>query len=511
MTAVLDRIFMQILDMSGIAGFVILIVILARFLLKRAPKVISYGLWFAVIFRLLCPLAPEAPVSIVPKLPSVADSYRLPEVSHLSVGENRTLSNDDSYGSRNGTGIERTEPLTEEIFVQGIADAPVPQNTWIAKVKYIWVMGIVAMAGYAVASWLRLKRRLKGAVWDRDTVYLSDYIVAPFVLGLLRPRIYLPSALSWDEQEYILLHERHHIRRGDHIVKALAFTALCIHWFNPLVWIAFVLFTGDMEMSCDEAVIRKAGEGIRADYSASLLRLAAGHSRIAGFPLAFGEGDTKGRIKNLANRKKPVLGAVIAAAAAGLALAVGLLTNPLTSSGAFGQEPENLSANRRSIRPEDDGASSIDAAVSAAILAQEEPELLDVEIAALLDTICGSPAEASNPGAYIEAHPKEYARLAAYGEFTLRYCMNRFLQGDETGLKGHVMMSVCETIAEEWGEELLTGDVTPATGQDWFAAVRAHAEELSEQYEDQELEKYYPVSYILLKMMGESDEGRQTF
>lgn len=635
-----DTVFMQILDMTIIAVPVILIVIVARFLLKGAPKVISYGLWFVVLFRLLCPLVIEAPVSIVPQMPSVSEPYHIQGETYSAAEADRTLNLADGgdWGSKSEE--QSLKSLGQMESWDGAADGVFAQKLWLVTGKYVWIAGMIVMAGYALGSWRRLRRKLAGAVVLRDNIYLSDYIDAPFVLGIFCPKIYLPSALPAHEQGYILLHEQHHIRRLDHIVKILAFTALCLHWFNPLVWISFVLFAKDMEMSCDEAVIKKAGEGIRADYSALLLRFASDHTRFVGMPLAFGEGDAKGRIKNLANWKKPVLGAVIAAAVVSAMLAVGLLTDPLTSSGASGPEPENLSADRGSIRLEDNGASSIDAAVSAAVLAQEEPELPDglirveshvilassssgsadegeidtvteyalvlyeeyspyadpdqepervagsyiptvltfsvseegvytlteywiprdgsyyaedirekfpasaaedalnaqdyverlsaecwekakdwirehdlpdVEIAALLDTICASPAEASNPGAYIEAHPKEYARLAAYGEFVLRYCMNRFLQGDETGLKGHVMMSVCEAIAEEWGEELLMDDAAPATGQDWFEAVRKNAEELAGQYEDQELEKYYPVSHILLKMMDESDEGRQTF
>jgi len=177
-------------------------------------------------------------------------------------------------------------------------------------------------------TYLRLRRRLITASPLRDNIYLADDIDSPFVMGLFRPKIYLPSAMEEREQSYILLHEQHHIRRLDHVVKALAFVALCIHWFNPLVWVAFILSGKDMEMSCDEAVVRKLGTQIRADYTASLLSLATGKRIIAGMPLAFGEGNTKGRIRNLAKWKKPAVWVVIVAVIVCIILAVCLLTNP---------------------------------------------------------------------------------------------------------------------------------------------------------------------------------------
>lgn len=186
-----------------------------------------------------------------------------------------------------GEAITEALPQGEE---QTMAD---PLEAPIAIATIVWLTGTVAMVIYGVVSLLRLRRRLVGAVPLEKSVYLADHISTPFVLGLFRPKIYLPSALPEGERGYILLHERHHIRRLDHAVKLLAFLALCVHWFNPLVWLMFVLLGRDMEMSCDEAVMKKLGEAVRADYSASLLRLATGRKIIAGAPLAFGEGDTR--------------------------------------------------------------------------------------------------------------------------------------------------------------------------------------------------------------------------
>lgn len=628
----LDRIFMQILDMTIIAVPVILIVIVARFILKRAPKVISYGLWFVVLFRLLCPVTIEAPVSIVPQIPSVSEPYHIQGETSSVMDADRALNLADGGSLGSKSQVQSLKSLGQTESQDEASEGVAAQKLWLVIGKYIWIAGMIAMAGYALGSCRKLRRKLTGAVVFRDNIYLSDYIAAPFVLGIFCPKIYLPSELPVNEQEYILLHEQHHIRRFDHAVKVLAFAALCLHWFNPLVWLSFVLLTKDMEMSCDEAVIKRAGEGIRADYSASLLRFAADHTRFAGTPLAFGEGDAKGRIKNLANWKKPVLGAVAAAVVVSAALAVGLLTNPPSPSNASPQDEMIPSTEDGHKQPDGVGASALDAAISAAVLEREEPEipdglirveshvllasegigaadggsldsltvytlilyeayspygdagqelqsvegsyiptvltfsinedgayilteywtprdgdyyagdirdkfpgsaaedalnsqvyvkelsaecqekarawmeehdLPDEEIAALLDVICSSPAASSNPGDYIEAHREEYAGLTGYGEFTLRYCFRQFLQGDQTDLRGHVMALVCKEIAKNWGEELPVNDAASGTGQDWFDAVRENAEELTKQYDSSDLEKYYPVSWMLLQMIHE--------
>ena len=290
-----------VFNMSVTASVVIVFVLLARLLLKKAPKIFSYALWAVVLFRLLCPVSIttdfsllglfDAPVTettthttAVEYIPQDVVHTPAPEVKLPVPGVNQSVNEALSQGD------EQTAADTME--------APV------ALATLVWIAGIGVLAVYSVVSLLRLRRKLIGAVPLRENIYLADYIESPFVMGILRPKIYLPSSLSEQEQGYIILHEQHHIRRGDHIIKALAFFALCIHWFNPMVWVAFVLSAKDMEMSCDEAVVRKLGEGIRADYSASLLSLATGRRIIAGTPLAFGEGDTKNRIKNMLNWKK---------------------------------------------------------------------------------------------------------------------------------------------------------------------------------------------------------------
>ena len=292
----IERLYMAVLDMSKTAGIVIALVLLARLLLRKAPKVFSYALWAVVLFRLLCPVALEAPFSMVPQLPEAS-------AGHALSGEDVT---------------EDTSAIQNPPAIEG---------------KYVWAAGMAAMLAYGTVSYGKNKRRVAAALPLGGNIWIADRAGTPFVMGMIRPKIYLPCNLEEQEQAYIILHEQHHIRRGDHIWKALAFLALAIHWFNPLVWAAFHLAGKDMEMSCDEAVIRKAGPHIRADYSASLLTFATGRRIIAGTPPAFGEGDTKGRIRNLAGWKKPDRWSIALSAALCLVLTLCLITDPVTDMG----------------------------------------------------------------------------------------------------------------------------------------------------------------------------------
>lgn len=321
--------FMPILlNMSLTASVAIVLVILLRLLLKKAPKVISYALWAVVLFRLLCPV-------------SIESGFSLYNLFDVPIEESGTLTSVIEYVPSD---IVHTEYPAVALPVPGISDAvnevlpqgeeqlrPDPLEGPMFIATYVWMAGVLAMVVYSIVSYARLRRKLSVIVPLRDNIFIADDIKSPFVVGLFRPKIYLPCNLGDKEQEYIILHEQHHIKRLDHIMKALAFLVLTIHWFNPLVWVAFILASKDMEMSCDEAVIRKVDGDIRADYSASLLTLATGRRIIAGTPLAFGEGDTKGRINNLSKWKKPAVWVVPIAVVACVILAISLLTNPSNS------------------------------------------------------------------------------------------------------------------------------------------------------------------------------------
>ena len=328
----LDLIFLKILDMSRAACLVIAVILLARLCLKRAPKVISYALWAVVLLRLLCPISIESALSILPEMESLSRDYTLADEPITVIGATDAVVQvmENAVTERQEMASVPIAETSEDGSAQYVQATP--SEVILLFAKYVWLAGMVFVLLRATVQTVKLRRRLIGAVTIEKGVCLADHIGSPFVMGLLRPRIYLPSTLSERERAYILLHERHHIRRGDHLTRALAFLALCLHWFNPLVWAAFVLSGRDMEMSCDEAVVRRLGGEIRADYAASLLRLTTGHRTIAPTPLAFGEGDTGGRIRNLSRWKRPILIAVVVAILLCATLAVCLLTDPVTET-----------------------------------------------------------------------------------------------------------------------------------------------------------------------------------
>ena len=328
---ILSELFSHVLHMSITASVVIAVVCLARLFLKPAPKIYSYLLWALVLFRLLCPVSLVTSYSFIPD--TVSSGTILAEWEDDYIGETHTIfDNHSEYDAAVDAGRE-TFPAEEGHYYvvtagDGISEPNTVENTLIPLLSKIWIAGMLALILHSILSYARIRKQTRVAVLFRKGVFLADDVASPFVMGLFRPVIYLPGSLDTAERKYIIAHERHHIRRGDHIFKALGFLALTIHWFNPLVWIAFILASRDMEMSCDEAVIRKLGENVRADYSASLLNLATGHRLFTGTPLAFGEGDPTGRVRNLAKWKKPAFWVIVICSVLCAFLAVCLLTDP---------------------------------------------------------------------------------------------------------------------------------------------------------------------------------------
>ena len=307
----------DVLDLNLTASVVILFVICVRQFLKGAPKIFSYALWSIVLLRLLVPVSIESPMSFVPErteFTSMVDvNDALPEIE-FQTAQNRL---------DNKRQMETTAPGEPMVLSHSILE---PQH----YLTMIWIAGMLFLSVRSLLAYLGLKERVKVSVLLEKGIYIADDIDTPFVMGFFRPKIYLPGTLDPTEQKYIIAHEQHHIRRGDHIFKALSFLALTIHWFNPFVWAAFILSGRDMEMSCDEAVIRKLGEDVRAEYSASLLNLATGRRMFSGTPLAFDEGDPTERVRNLARWKKPAFWVVLICMLLCVVLAVCLLTDPET-------------------------------------------------------------------------------------------------------------------------------------------------------------------------------------
>lgn len=293
--------FTYILNMSITGSYIILAVLLARLLLKKAPKKISYLLWFAPFARLVCPFTPRSPFSF----------FNLgifnKNVYANTVHEYVPLSYDWDYTPEFATGITQGQsliPSTFEAFTGAPDNSANPLQIYIFIFACVWILGMIAMLIYAGITFIKTKRMLRTAVKLEGNVFESENITSPFVMGIFRPKIYLPFGLGEKEKEYILLHERTHIKNLDHFAKIFAFFVLTVHWFNPLCYLAFTLMSRDMEMACDESVL-KQNESIRKDYSSSLLSFATNKKLPSPSPLCFGESGVKQRIKNALSWKKP--------------------------------------------------------------------------------------------------------------------------------------------------------------------------------------------------------------
>ena len=322
-------IFSAVLTMSVTASIAILCVLLGRLLLKRTPKIFSYVLWAVVLFRLLCPVSLPAAFSLFSLVPMPAAATG--QVEHPP----QTLPPENDPAAPEPLPAEGQEGPLQPAPEKGLS----PVVSLRAAGAVLWLGGVGAMAVYGLVKLMRLRRKLVGAIPLEGSVFLADHIPTPFVLGVFRPRIYLPSALLPEESPYIIAHERHHIARGDHITRILAFAALCLHWFNPLVWLAFALSGRDMEMSCDEAVMRTAGRDIRAEYSTALLQLSTDR-RLT--PLAFGQGDIKERIENMMRYKKPACLVTVVAVALCLTLTACLSTAPTPDASQDSGQPASM-------------------------------------------------------------------------------------------------------------------------------------------------------------------------
>ena len=312
----MSELFLTVLNMSLTASYVILFVILIRLPLKKAPKFISYALWGVVAFRLIIPFSFESIFSLMPR------STNSVPIPHDIIYQQSPQIN---------SGIEVVDTfVSQSLPVPTIGASVNPLQIYIEIGAYIWILGILVLLIYSVVSVLQLKRQLKSAQLIEQNIFEAKNLKIPFVLGLIEPKIYLPVGLNVEERNYILLHEQTHIHRKDHINKILAFLVLSIHWFNPLVWIAFMLMSTDMELSCDEQVLKEMNEDIKKPYANSLLSLATGRHILNGSPLAFGEGNVKGRVKNVLNYKKPRFWIGAISIIVVTAVGIGLMANPKT-------------------------------------------------------------------------------------------------------------------------------------------------------------------------------------
>ncbi len=308
----MNSLFLTVLNMSLTGSFAIVAVILLRFCLKRVPKIFSYALWLIVLFRLVCPISFESVISILPKyseiIPQDIIYQQAPQVQSIVPLNDSTVN----------------QVLPNSVTTSGINSMQIV----LLLGEVVWILGIAILMLYSLFSIYKLNHQLKDAIYIKDNIYLAEHLRTPFVLGVMNPKIFIPTNLDEGDAAYILKHEQTHIKRHDPLIKIVSFLVLCIHWFNPLVWVAFILMTKDMEMSCDEAVIREMGAGIKKEYLTTLLAMGKGHSIIGGAPLAFGEGEIKERIKNILNYKRPAFWGTVCLIAAVIVVAIALISNP---------------------------------------------------------------------------------------------------------------------------------------------------------------------------------------
>ncbi|MCH5185570.1 MAG: hypothetical protein J1F64_05525 [Oscillospiraceae bacterium] len=312
----METVFLQVLNMSITGSYVILAVMILRLFLKKSPKKYSYLMWAVCAFRLCCPV-------------SFKNIFSIFNLSFFNMSETGGASIE--YIPQN-IGMMRSPQISTGLdYTDGIVNGSLPAPSDVAASvnpmqiiifisAVIWLAGIAALLLYGIVSYIMLRIKLGNAVIYKENVYQSDKIDSPFVFGLINPKIYIPFGINENETEYVLAHERYHIKRRDYIIKPTAFLISVIHWFNPLCRIAFMLMSRDMEMSCDEKVL-SGGKVMSKEYSASLLSFASNKRSFTFCPLAFGETGIKGRIKNILKYKKPkvyvsVISAVLCAAAA---------------------------------------------------------------------------------------------------------------------------------------------------------------------------------------------------
>ena len=310
----MSKIFLNIVNMSISAGYIVLAVLILRLILKKAPKWISVILWGIVALRLVLPFSIESAFSLIPSSETISPEILTDKTPTIHTGIpilNSTLN-----------------PIINDSFSPNAGDSANPLQIIVPVLAVIWIIGIVALLIYTAFSYFGIRRKLQTAVLLRDRIYQCQNVASPFVFGVIKPKIYLPFSMNDNEMNHVIAHEQAHISRKDYLWKPLGFLLLSLHWFNPLLWLGYILLCRDIELACDEKVIKKLDCNARADYSDALLTCSINRRTIAACPLAFGEVGVKKRIKSVLCYKKPTFWLVVIAIIACILLAICFLTNP---------------------------------------------------------------------------------------------------------------------------------------------------------------------------------------
>ena len=314
----MNELFLKIINMSISASWLVLAVLILRFVLKKAPKWINVLLWGIVAIRLICPFSFESPLSLIPSAETIP----------LNIGMDSTPTINSGISAINNA----VNPIISQSNTPMAGASINPLQITIGIYEYIWIFGMIALALYTAISYWRLRRKVDTAVRYKDNIFQSENVSSPFVFGIIKPRIYLPFKMNGQDLEHVVAHEHAHIRRKDHWWKPFGFLLLTIHWFNPLMWLAYVLLCRDIELACDEKVIKELGNEQRGDYTQALVACSVNRRMIAACPLAFGEVSVKERVKSVMNYKKPAFWVIIISVIVCVGVAVCFLTNPKQDS-----------------------------------------------------------------------------------------------------------------------------------------------------------------------------------
>ncbi len=304
--------FLNIVNMSISASWIVLVVLLLRLLLKKSPKWITVLLWGIVAVRLICPFTIESAISLIPNAEIISPQVliEIPKINTGIPAINNTLN-----------------PIIQESTVTISPEKSINTMKLLVLIfSKVWIVGVALMLAYTIISYLSVKRKNNTAVMLRNNIFQSETVISPFVLGIIKPKIYLPFNINEQDMEHVIAHEQAHIRRKDHWWKPFGFLILTLHWFNPLMWLGYVLLCRDIELACDEKVIKELTTEQKADYSQALLTCSVNRRTIAACPLAFGEVDVKERVKSVLNYKKPAFWIIVVSVIACAVVAICFLT-----------------------------------------------------------------------------------------------------------------------------------------------------------------------------------------
>lgn len=310
--------FLKLANMSISASWLVLAILVLRLVLKKAPKWVNVLHWGIVAVRLVFPFTIESALSLIPSTQTIPMNIEMAAKPAIDSGVEVVNS--------------MVNPMIAASFTPYPGASANPLQIWIPLAAVIWFLGMVLMMSYTVISYWNLRRKVDTAVIYKNNIYHSENVSSPFVLGILKPRIYLPYSMDGKNLDHVVAHEQAHIRRKDHLWKPLGFLLLTVHWFNPLMWLAYVMLCRDIELACDEKVIAKLANEQRADYTEALVACSVNRRMIAACPLAFGEVGVKDRVKSIMNYQKPAFWIIVTALVLCVVVAVCFLTNPLEDS-----------------------------------------------------------------------------------------------------------------------------------------------------------------------------------